>query len=690
MSKILIFAGTTEGRSLAELLSKTGEKEKRIECVVSVATEYGEMVMPKLSHVTIRKGRMGLSEMREFILKGNFDAVVDATHPFATVVSENIRKSMDGSGVPYLRLKRNTVSGIENSNQNAKREDVCFFQSVTDCVKALEETTGNILLTTGSKELAGFCQNKSIKERLYVRILPGMESFNQCIAQGIYGKHIIAMQGPFNVEMNQALIHQFDIKLLVTKESGMTGGYREKLIAAKREHIGIYIIGNPEKEKSGDSFEEVCRKLSEIIGIAITNEVVLIGMGMGNYKTLTVQAAEWIKQADVVFGSSRLLENLVTNGVKEPYYLANDILPYLERLSGMGKKVAVLFSGDTGFYSGCSKLYEKLKGRSDCHTIIYPGISSVSYMSSLTGIPWQDATIFSVHGHGEEDDWKTKLMDIIRRSCKTYLLMSGVKDVQILGMFMQTEEFQNCKILVGYQLSYSNERLMELMPAECEKLSEEGLYICVILNSIAENCMNMHQKQNNLSNIYPRIKEECFIRDKVPMTKEEIREVSICKLNLHKDSIVYDVGSGTGTVAIEVAKRSSKLKVYAIEKKELALSLIRKNKEKFVVENLTIVDGEAPEVLDILPAPTHAFIGGSDGKLTEIINVLYQKNPNMLIVINAISLETLSEISKLKDDIRIRNIEVIQVQVSRAKLVGDYQLMHAENPVYICSFGFCS
>lgn len=692
MSKILIFAGTTEGRRLAQLLSKTTE------CVVSVATEYGEMVMPKLPHVTVRKGRMDVSQMREFIMDGEFDAVVDATHPFATVVSEHICECMKGTEIPYLRLKRETVQKMEinyqkssgESMQNCNEREVHYFERVSDCAKALEYTTGNILLTTGSKDLASFCQKKSIRERLYVRVLPGMESLRLCESQGILGKHIIAMQGPFDVEMNQALIRQFDIRLLVTKESGMTGGYQEKLIASEREQISSFVIGNPEKEKTGDSFGEVCKKLSEITGVTITNEIALIGMGMGTDKTLTIQAIEWIKQSDIVFGAPRLLENITTNGLKEPYYLAKDILPYLDKLSGMGRKIAVLFSGDTGFYSGCNKLYEKLKEKSDCQTIIYPGISSVSYMASLTGIPWQDATITSIHGHGEEDTWKTKLMDTLRHSSKTFLLMSGAKDVRMLGSLIQTRELQNCKILVGYQLSYSNEKLMVLTPEECERVEEQGLYICVILNSDVNrrNSIETYLSTNEQEGICPEMKDDCFIRDKVPMTKEEIREISICKLNLQRDSVVYDIGSGTGSIAIEIAKKSTKLKVYAIERKQLALGLIQQNIDKFATSNVTIVSGEAPEVLVELPAPSHAFIGGSGGNLTSIINVLYQKNPKMRVVLNAISLETISEISKLKDDMRICDFELIQVQVNRTKTIGAYQLMQAENPVYICSFEF--
>ena len=172
------------------------------------------------------------------------------------------------------------------------------------------------------------------------------------------------------------------------------------------------------------------------------------------------------------------------------------------------------------------------------------------------------------------------------------------------------------------------------------------------------------------------------------MTKEEIREVSICKLKLHKDSVVYDVGSGTGSIAVEIAKLLEDSKVYAIEKKEEAGSLIQQNKEKFMLDNIEIISANAPDGLKNLPVATHAFIGGSGGNLKEILAVLYEKNPSMRVVINAISMETICDLREVLELEYIKNTDVVQLQVSRSKQVGAYHLMQAENPVWICSFDF--
>ena len=173
------------------------------------------------------------------------------------------------------------------------------------------------------------------------------------------------------------------------------------------------------------------------------------------------------------------------------------------------------------------------------------------------------------------------------------------------------------------------------------------------------------------------------------MTKEEVREVSICKLHLKERAVVYDIGSGTGSVAVEIAGLSHEIKVYAIEKKPDAISLIEKNKEKFGLENITIVSAEAPEKLSELPMATHAFIGGSGGRLKEILATLRQINPNMRIVIHAVSMETICELKELLSvQEQIKDNTIVQIQVSRAKKVGNYHLIQSENPVWICAFSF--
>lgn len=175
------------------------------------------------------------------------------------------------------------------------------------------------------------------------------------------------------------------------------------------------------------------------------------------------------------------------------------------------------------------------------------------------------------------------------------------------------------------------------------------------------------------------MKDEVFIRGKVPMTKEEVRCVSIAKLAPEKDSIIYDIGAGTGSVSIEMALAYPEGKIYAIERNPEGIELIKQNIGKFDVKNIEIVEGTAPDCLKGLPAPTHVFMGGTGGGLKDIVEAVRKMNPDTRFVMNIITPETLAESLGFAE-------EIVQMQISRARVAGAYHLMTAENPVYIVTF----
>ena len=689
MKEILIFAGTTEGRKLSECLSKAD-----ILHTVCVATEYGEIVLTENACAHVHRGRMDVEEMSAFISDGQFSAVVDATHPYAQVVTENIRNAMKGMDIPYIRLKRETDDSYDY-------DKIRSFECNEDCAEALLQINGNILLTTGSKELSVYCGYEGLKDRLYVRVLPGLESLSLCNENGIMGKHILALQGPFTVDMNEAMLRQYDISCLVTKKSGRAGGYIEKLEAAKRLDIPVYVVeranveenaSNTRNTNGGDnrgkaySFREICELLNNICHKQINAQnklnITLAGVGMGSQASLTKEVEQAIKEADIILGAKRMIDIYEPRLEKKPYYMAGDIIPYLKKLQGNDtfyedKNVVILFSGDSGFYSGCQSLYRSLRaetesGALDADISIMPGISSIAYLAACTGESYQDAEICSIHGRKQAN-----LADIIRHNSKTFMLMSGVNDVNSLGQLLLDAGLNQCIVIAGYELSYETQEIMALTPIECVKLKKEGLYTCLIKNPNAGDRRLTHGKADSE-----------FIRDKVPMTKEEVREVSICKLRLTDKALVYDIGSGTGSIAMEMAGLSPDLKVYAIERKPEAVALIKKNKEKFKLDNIEVIEAEAPEGLDELPKPTHVFIGGSGGNLNEILNTLYSMNDSMRIVITAVSLETIARIKEILSAYPIANEDIVELQVNRSKVIGKYHMMQAENPVWICSFDF--
>ena len=402
-----------------------------------------------------------------------------------------------------------------------------------------------------------------------------------------------------------------------------------------------------------------------------------MGIGPGGKGLLTADAAEAIDRADVLFGASRMIKGY--EGRKAyPYYKAEDIIPVFEK--EIPARAAVLFSGDTGFYSGAEKLAPALRewanaSGTECDIRIHPGISSFAYLAAKAGVSYQDAKLVSIHGCSGDNKAAAELLSSVRYNAKTFVLLSGADDVKLIGDLLNANGLSGVSIILGYQLSYPEEIVGVIRAEDCSEVTEPGLYTAIVINSRPEE-----------KKILPLISDDEMIRGKVPMTKENIRHLSVMKLGLTGGASVYDIGSGTGSVACEIAAQSSSIRVYAIEKKEEACGLIEQNAAKFGLPNIQIIHGTAPEALAGLEPPTHAFIGGSSGELKEILNALSDMSSSVRVVINAVSLETMAEIHAVLKNFAISDLSIEQVSVSRARELGNYHLMNAENPVMIASF----
>ena len=237
-----MFAGTTEGRVLAERLAGAG-----MNVAVCVATDYGrEMLAGLPENVRVLTGRKDADAMVRLMREEAVGRVVDATHPYAVVVSENIRNAAAAAGLPYLRLRRSASAG-----------DGCVFvDSIEAAAARLAGTDGNVLLATGAKELDRYTVVPGYAGRMYPRVLPSEESIRRCRELGFAPGHIIAMQGPFGVELNRALMKQFRIRFMVTKDGGREGGFPEKMLAAEEEGVAVLVVGRP-PEMDGLELEAV-------------------------------------------------------------------------------------------------------------------------------------------------------------------------------------------------------------------------------------------------------------------------------------------------------------------------------------------------------------------------------------------------------------------------------------------------
>ncbi len=266
-TEILIFAGTTEGRELAERLAQAG-----VHCTVSVATEYGAQVLGPGNGRTVLQGRLTQEQMEFLIREEDFTCVVDATHPFATEVSEQIKKACEATGVEYLRLARNTEGDLPEDGF-----DVYEVDTMQEAAQVLRRLPGNLFLTTGSKDLPVLAEGIGDPERIYVRVLPSVESIQICMECGIPVNHFVAMQGPFTQEMNVATLRQIEAGAVLTKETGKVGGFDAKIAAAREVGIPIVVVRNPERGSQNTdrlTFEETLERLAKITGVrAVAGEV---------------------------------------------------------------------------------------------------------------------------------------------------------------------------------------------------------------------------------------------------------------------------------------------------------------------------------------------------------------------------------------------------------------------------------
>lgn len=651
-TRILIFGGTTEGRIAADYLTR-----RQIQVHVCVATEYGEQMLTEHPNLTVSHRRMDQTEMEAWIQELGPRLVIDATHPYAREVTENLREACKKRRMPYLRLLRETKAGGEE----------VYVSSIQEAAAFLGKTSGNVLVTTGSKELKAYQALEAYRERLYVRVLPFQEGLQICESMGIPGSHIIAMQGPFSKELNVALLRQYEIRWMVTKESGRAGGYLEKQAAARETGVRLVVVEKP-LEETGYTWPQLCRLLTEELSLTPCWQVTLAGIGPGAANAFTREAWKACQEADLLIGARRMLEAAARPG-QETYaaYQPEEILSYIHAHPER-ERITVALSGDIGFYSGARRLEEVLGREKEIQIKRIPGVSSAVYFCARMGIPWEDVGLVSIHGR------QTHILSVLRERPKVLVLAGKDKEIRTLGSLLTHFGFRNVKVTIGERLSYQDERILYGDPGILRDYEGEGPALLYLENP-----------QGGKREVVHGLPDEGFLRGDVPMTKEEVRSVSLSKLRLKRDSVVYDIGAGTGSVAVEAALQAWQGQVYAVERLHQARELIRENARRFQADNLTVIQGEAPEALAELPAPDCVFIGGSGGKLRQILEAVFAKNPEARVVINAITLETVSEAVDCLNTIELREEEVVHMSAARSRKAGSYHMMQGQNPIYIIS-----
>lgn len=471
MSDVIIFGGTTEGRRLAEFCG-----EHKIQTVVCVVSEYGEMLVPESPSVRVIRRALEKDEMEALFVAEKPSLVLDATHPYARVVTENVTQVCQKMGIVWYRVLRK--SELETKNADS----IVTVDSVDQAVEWLKSHEGTVLVTTGSKELVKYTAIPDYKERIFARILPDSQALLNSETLGFPRNHMIAMQGPFSLEMNIATMRMTGANYLVTKESGHAGGFLDKIHAAEVVGATALVIGRPLKE-TGISLEEACQYLEPFGMEAITRTITLIGIGMGAPGMWTVVARKTLLEADAVAGASRMIESVEKDLGEKAVMKAYDgkkILDWFEHALQL-RKLAVLYSGDTGFYSGASGLAETLRERQEAgkdqeiQLEILPGISTVSYLASKLQIPWQDLELESLHGR-EAKPWEA-----LERGKNVFLLLGGVEPVEEVSRMISEHGFGSWLVSAGKNLSYDDEEILtDTAENMMNKKLGDGLWAVII------------------------------------------------------------------------------------------------------------------------------------------------------------------------------------------------------------------
>lgn len=571
MCKIWIFGGTTEGRLLAEYCSR-----EKIEAWVSVASEYGEELLqeelmesgnagnPDLNHNTclakknlktvqassvikVLRGRMDRYQMEEFIRNQGIHLVIDATHPHARLVSEEIQEACGRTGVRLERCLR--AEGEQN-----KARDWVEVDSIQEAVSFLSSVSGVIFATTGSKELEALCQIPDYQKRVYARVLPTSNVLKKCEKLGITGSHLIAMQGPFSTEMNTLFLRQTKAEWLLTKDSGRAGGFQEKVEAARENGTRVVVIRRPEEdgisleeamevlkkadegnvgEREGRGGEDIEREIASakrkknIEGIDGENQrksnvaelkthLILAGIGMGQPSQMTGEVLRAIRESDALIGAGRMLESaeralqndlLISKEGKAENrqesaatveketkcykaYLPDDVIQIVSKHPEW-KQAVILYSGDTGFFSGASRMAERLREAGYPFTV-YPGTSCVSYLAARLGTHWEDATIYSAHGRELSVDRVMKrLCDPEEPAKRAFILMGGKNGAGQFCERLTQAGYGNVQVTVGENLSYPEEQIRSGTAEEMKKL--EFADLSLMLLEVTDEIKNVKQ-----------------------------------------------------------------------------------------------------------------------------------------------------------------------------------------------------
>ena len=390
-------------------------------------------------------------------------------------------------------------------------------------------------------------------------------------------------------------------------------------------------------------------------------KVIVAGAGPGAPELYTGQMKVAVQSADLVLTAERLFEPLSALTDKVRILGVMDTVAYINENRDKNETVCVAASGDTGFYSIAATIARKADPQVEIEFLC--GIGSLSYFASRIKMGYENMKLVSLHGK------EKTVIPFVCYNEKVFTLTGGTVKAHHIAESLYKAGLTEVNLYVGENLSLPEERIVSGKPEEVMKMTFSDLSVVVVENK-------------DYVNRYKTLKDEDFIRGKSPMTKEAIRSLSLAALEIKPSDVVYDIGAGTGSVTCAMAYKACESMVYAVEKEEYAVELVKQNMEKTGARNIVIHQALAPEGMEDFPPADKVFIGGSTGNLREIIDTVRKRSREAVFVVTAVTLETISQAVETFGTLNMET-EVTCANIAAAHKLGRYNLMKAENPVYI-------
>lgn len=394
----------------------------------------------------------------------------------------------------------------------------------------------------------------------------------------------------------------------------------------------------------------------------------IVGGGPGTPEYLLPAAKEAIERAGWVFADRRYLSFISHPRVE----VFGDIYAAVEQIRGRLDvcDVTVLVSGSPVFYSLTGLLMKQIP---EAQVDIIPGIGSLEYLAARCLKTTEQAVFLSLHGRRMAPE---VLIGQIRQHPQCYFLCDRMHTPAWLADRLCENGLKDVEMAVGSRLGYTDERIVMASACKISGQTFDELSVVGVFNA-------SWRGENDMNGIL--LTDDAFMRDQVPMTRAEVRWCILGKLGLKKDGILWDIGAGTGSVTVECARHMPFGHIYAVEKNGRAVNLIEKNVEKHQLSNVTVIHGEASQVMDTLPKPTHVFVGGVGKSLKPVLKAIQKLGGDIRVVVSAVTMETAALALECLDQ-TWKDVEITQIGISHGRALGSYHLLEPANPVTL----FCA